>query len=53
MGANWKMPPMDAFIEYLIQEQGKLFKMGALKNFKCHVLVVHESSKINGKNKKK
>ena len=53
MGTNWKMPPMDAFIESLIQEQNKLFKMGAIKNYKSHALVVHESSKTNAKNKQK
>ena len=44
---------MDAFIESFIQEQDKLFKMGALKNSKSHALVVHESSKTNAKNKQK
>ena len=53
MGTNWKIPLMDAFIESLIQEQDKLFKMGALKNPKSRALVVHESSKTNAKNKQK
>ena len=47
------MPLMDAFIESLIQEQDKLFKMGALKNSKSHALVVHESSKKNAQNEQK
>ena len=53
MGTNWKIPPMDEFIESLIQEQDKLFKMGELKNSKSHALVVHESSKTNAKKKQK
>jgi hypothetical protein len=42
MGATWKIPPMDAFIESLIHEKYKFINMGALKNSKSHVLAIHE-----------
>jgi hypothetical protein len=53
MGVAWKMPPLDAFTESLIHEQDKLIKMGALENYKAHVLTMHESNKINKKSKEK
>lgn len=49
IGATWKMPTLDAFIESLIHEQDKLIKMGTLKTSNAHALFVHGSGKNNSK----
>jgi len=49
MGVAWKKPPLDEFTKSLIHEQDKLIKMGALENYKAHVLTIHESNKTNKK----
>jgi hypothetical protein len=53
LGATWKIPSLDLFIESLMHEQDKLIKMGEIKSSKVHALVVHESNKSNLKTKQK
>ena len=57
IGATWKMPTLDSFIHPLMHEKDKIIKMGTLKIFKVHGLVVHEKgnepSKSNQKGKGK
>ena len=53
MGATWKIPLMDAFIESLIHEQDKIIKMGTLKNSESHALSMHASGNTNSKSKQK
>ena len=54
LGATWKMPTLDQFIESLTHEQDKLIKMGIIKGPNAHALVVHESSSTsNSKSKQK
>ena len=36
------MPTLDAFIEYLSQEQDKLISMGKIKGSKAHALAMHD-----------
>jgi hypothetical protein len=53
LGATWKMPSLDLFIESLMHEQEKLIKMGAINSSKALALVVHEINKSNLKTKQK
>jgi hypothetical protein len=49
-----KMPTLDQFIESLMLKKDKLIKMGTIKGFNVHALVVHKtSSTFNPKSKKK
>jgi hypothetical protein len=56
LGANWKMPMMDQFIESLTQEHTKLIHMGLMKYPKAHALTMHNgkgssNQKIEAKTK--
>jgi hypothetical protein len=54
LGANWKMPTMAQFIEFLTQEKKKLIHMGLMKDPKSHALTMHDGKgSSNHKSKKK
>jgi hypothetical protein len=54
LGATWKMPTLNQFIESLTQEKDKLIKMGINKGPNVHAVVFHErKNKCNLKTKKK
>jgi hypothetical protein len=55
LGANWKMPMMSQFIEFLTQEKKKLIKMGLMRDLKEHSLTMYYvkgPSKDNEKEKR-
>jgi hypothetical protein len=53
LGATWKMPTLDVFIESLMHEQDKLIKMGTIKTPKCMHLLCMKADKSNSKSKQK
>ena len=50
---NWRMPSLDAFIDSLTQEKGKLIQMGTLKTSKYHTLSYIGCNNIKSKGKLK
>jgi hypothetical protein len=42
LGANWKMPMMAQFIEFLTQQQKKNIQMGLMKDPKAHAFTMHD-----------
>jgi hypothetical protein len=44
IGATWKMPSLEDFIESLTQEKTKLINIGAIKGPREHALTVHDGS---------
>jgi hypothetical protein len=51
MGAAWKMPLVDDFIESLTCEKYKLAQMGSLMSSKAHALVENKKSSSKFKQK--
>ena len=47
--SNWKIPSLDSFVEFLIQEKEKLVQMEVLQTSKNQALLVTDSTKAQDK----
>ena len=50
---NWKMPSLDGFDDFLIQEHDKLVQMGVLQTSRNQALLMSDSTNVQAKGKHK